>query len=294
MVKKNYSCRSMLLLTRNLSFKSSQEHCVATAHVMRYAPQGDKMNRLKIITIVTTALLYLSLPISNAHGQQSMFDIEIPVEKVVRASLKTANRLTSKDGLTADEIRQIYFAEKQIGRCVWGVSERDSSLFGDQRIAAHNYYSDRKVTEQCLVYVQKNRGRFKIVGDGWKGENNFWEPTQYWAERAKKDHLNSVQALEIEFDLDFKIFIRRFYIDEEAKGKTCQQYHEEDVKNFLDAYLDVYTKEEIDQWPVECERVREEFIRGRSQLLERYRNAPFTKILQDIDPTTIVVMHSIC
>lgn len=33
MVKLNYSGRSMLLLTQNLSFDSSKEHCVATATV---------------------------------------------------------------------------------------------------------------------------------------------------------------------------------------------------------------------------------------------------------------------
>jgi hypothetical protein len=212
----------------------------------------------------------------------------------VQASLETANRLASKGELTMDEIHFIYFAEKQIGRCVWGVSERDSSLFGNQHIAPHNYYSDPAITEQCLKYVLKNRSRFRVVWDGWKGENNFWEPTGYWAEEANKYYPNSIQSMEIEFDLEFKEFIRQFYIFEGAKGKTCQQYHEDNLKKFKDVYLDVYTRKEIDQWPSECERVREEFIRGRSKLLKKFRNAPFTQILQDIDPTTIVVNHSVC
>jgi hypothetical protein len=37
MINRNYSCRLMLLPTRNLSFNSSQKHYVATAHVMRNA-----------------------------------------------------------------------------------------------------------------------------------------------------------------------------------------------------------------------------------------------------------------
>lgn len=251
------------------------------------------MKRQQIYTIATAFLIFFLL-VSTMIAQQSKFDMDISSMEEVQASLETANRLASKDKLTMDEIHLIYFAEKQIGRCVWGVSERDSSLFGKQHIAAHNYYSDRTITEQCLQYVLKNRSRFRVVGDGWKGDNNFWEPTGFWAVEANKYYPNSIQSMEIEFDLEFKEFIRQFYIVEAAKGKTCQQYHEERLKKFIDVYLDVYTREEINQWPAECEKVREKFIHGQSKLLKKFQNAPFTHILQDIDPTTIVVIHSVC
>lgn len=252
------------------------------------------MNKRQFFIILTTAPMLLLTPIFIALGQQSMFDKEIPSVEDVRASLEIASALTVKDKPTADDIRLIYFAEKKIGRCFWGVSESDSGLYGSYHIEAYNYFSDSTVGEQCLLYIQKHRDRFKVLGDGWKGEHDFWEPTRYWVDQGNRLYPDSMQVLEIEFDLEFHFFIRRFDIVEEAKGKTCQQYHEEDIGIFLDAYLDVYTKEEIDQWPAECERVREEFIRGQSQLLQKYKNAPFTKILKDIDPTTIVVMHSVC
>lgn len=256
--------------------------------------QADNINRRQLFTVLMTAPILLLIPIFVTLGQQSKFDVDLPTVEDVRASLQMASALISKDRLSADEIRQIYFAEKKIGRCVWGVSERDSALYGSYRIGTPDYFSDRTVGEQCLLYIQKHRDRFKVVDDGWKGENNFWEPTRYWADQANRLYPNSMQAREIEFDLEFNEFIRRFNIVEDAKGKTCQEYHEEDIGKSLDAYLDVYTMEEINQWPAECEQVREEFIRGKSQLLQKYKNAPFTKILKDIDPTTIVVMHSVC
>lgn len=250
------------------------------------------MNRLPIFAITTSSLLLLS--ISVAFGQQSKFDQAIPAEEIVQSSLAVATKLASMDKLTADDIRQIYFAEKIIGRCVWGVSEKDSALGGSHHIAAHNYFTDSTVGEQCLLYIRNHRNRFKVVSDGWKGENNFWEPTRYWAEQVNKRYPNSTIAKEIEFDLEFNAFIRRFVIDEEAKGKTCEEYFKEHIEPNLDVYLDVMTKEELYQWPSDCNRVREEFTRGRLQLLEKYGNAPFTKILQDIDPTMIVVIYSIC
>lgn len=252
------------------------------------------MNRLEAYTIAAVAFLLLLLPVSITLGQQSKFDTEIPNVEVVRTSLAVAASLMSKDKLTTDEIRQVYFAEKQIGKCVWGVSARDTAYYNPLYVAAHNFYSDSNVTKQCLLYVQKYRNRFRVVNDGWKGDSNFMEPTLYWMEQANNSYPNASGAKEIEFDLEFNAFIRRFTIDEEAKGTTCQQYFEEHIEPNLEVYLDVMTKEELCQWPADCERAREEFARGRAALLEKYRHAPFTKILQDIDPTMIVVIYSVC
>ena len=155
------------------------------------------------------------------------------------------------------------------------------------------YCGDSSLKAECVLYIQTYRARFRVVDDAWKGEDNFWEPNRFWIEEAKKSFPGSQEALEIEFDLDFKEFIRQFNIDEEAKGKTCQEYYDEDLKDNLDAH-EVYSKEEIARWPEECEHTRYEFTRGRLQILQKYKYAPYTKILQDIDITTIVVFHSVC
>lgn len=158
------------------------------------------MNRLKTISVTTAALLVLSQPISVSLAQQSKFDMEIPTQEVVRISLEVANRLSTKGKLTADEIRQIYFAEKTIGRCVWGTSAASEANYGGPKIGVLMMYPDSSISRNSVQYIQAH------------------------------------------------------------------------PKEELDIYLDVYSKEEIDQWPAECERLREEFIRGRSQLLMERTN----------------------
>ena len=58
---------------------------------------------------------------------------------------------------------------------------------------------------------------------------------------------NETEAREIEFDLEFNAFIRRFVIDEEAKGTTCEQYFREHIEPNLEGYLGVMTKEELNR-----------------------------------------------
>jgi len=246
------------------------------------------------MSLIIAAIFFLSLLQDISFAQQSKFDAQIPTEQEIRNSLVVARRLSVQPKLSAKEIHQIYFAEKNIGRSVWGASERISNLYDSQKIKAINYHGDISLSEQCLLYVQTNWARFRVVDDGWKGEENFIEPNRYWMDQIKKYYPNSVEAMEIEFDRDFKEFIRRFDIDEDAKGKTCDQYYSEELKKNLRVYLEVYSKEEIDNWPSECKNIRKEFQLARSQLLQKFKNAFFTKILQGIDPTTIVKFHSVC
>jgi hypothetical protein len=222
------------------------------------------------------------------------FDRRIPALEDVRASVEVANRLAGKNELTASEIAQIYFAERNIGRWVWGSTRNLSNRDYLRDIGVSYISADSILGKQCLLYVQANRGRFQVVYDDYKGEDNFSEPSFYWAEQAEKRYPGSIEARKIAFDLEFKRFMSGFDIDEDAKGKTCQQFHDELIKHNLDVYLESYTKEEIDKWPGECDNVRDEFLRGRSELLKKYKYAPFTKVLRDIDPTTIVVSHSVC
>ncbi|MCX6142703.1 MAG: hypothetical protein NTZ35_05735 [Ignavibacteriales bacterium] len=229
------------------------------------------------------------LPSSTGSGRGfNAFDREIPASEEVRSSLEVANRLAAKNELTAIEMAQIYFAEKTVGRSVWGPTNYRSR--SDVDAVIFSQFLDTTLGNQCLRYIRMWRDRFQVVDDHWKGEENFWEPTLYWAEQAEKHFPGSMEAKEIAFDLEFKGFMSGFDIDEDAKGKTCEQYYKDNLEN----YLDNFSKEEIDTWPSSCESIRRQFIRGRSELLRKYKNAPFTKVLQDIDPTTVVETHSSC
>jgi hypothetical protein len=247
--------------------------------------------RLFILSILSIFLACLSITV--VLGQQSSFDRAIPTESEVRASVQLATELATKHPLTATEILQIYSAEKIIGRVVWGVLGKDTVGFERPFIRPKRYFGDTTLTMQCALYVQKNLNRFRLVSDAWKGEEDFLEPNRFWFNRAIALDPNSVEATNIEFDLDFKDFIRRIDIDERAGGKTCQQYFDKLLAKNRDTDLEEFSKEQIGRWPAECDSARTNFIRSRGRLLQMYNNAPFTKILQDIDPTTVVVFHSI-
>jgi hypothetical protein len=242
--------------------------------------------------LVTIALVCVHTEV--AVGQQSVFDRVIPSDSILRASLDIANALAVKQHLTSAEILQIYFAENIVGRFVWARSQKDAQQFPPPYIGGRYFTPDSGLVNQCVFYVGKNHSRFRPVSDAWKGEEDFTEPNRFWLKQAIALDPNSAEASNIEFDLDFKDLVRDINIDEDARGKTCQQFHDEDLKRHLDSYLDVYQKEEMDRWPAECDSARSSFIRKRDHLLRTYKFAPFTKILQDIDATTIVVFHSVC
>ncbi len=245
-----------------------------------------------VVDAIIASLLLVAVHL-DASGQFSVFDLEIPGAEEVWASLETVEKLGSKQTLTADDILQLYYAEKRIGHSVWGPSAKDSVWNPVDAVASHRYYSDSTISRRCVEYIRRNHGRFRIVQDGWKGDDNFWEPAGYWLQVARKLYPDSDQVNEIEFDLAFKDFIRRFTILEEVSGKSCRQYHKDIVESRIELYRAVYSKEEILHWPEECEQARAEFERGRKELLLKVGNAPFTKRLRDIDPTSIVVHHSL-
>jgi hypothetical protein len=143
-------------------------------------------------------------------------------------------------------------------------------------------------------YVQANQGRFRVVDDNWKGEENFCEPNRYWLERVNRTFPNSPEGKEIEFHLDFDEFIRRFDIDKGAKEKSCEQYVNEELKKSGDGYREVYSLDQLKQWIPKCEQARKNFDIGKKKLLEKFQNAPFTKKLQEIDQTIIVVFYHVC
>jgi len=250
-----------------------------------------KFQRLLVLSVLLILLLCVATTV--ILSQQSIFDRAIPTESEVRASVRLATELATKHPLTATEILQIYGAEKTIGRVVWGVFGKDTIGFERPFIRAKRYFDDTTLTMQCALYVEKNRNQFRLVSDAWKGEEDFLEPNRFWLNRAIALYPNSVETTNIEFDLDFKDFIRCIDIDERATGKTCQQYFDKLLAKKREMYLEHFSKEEIDRWPTECDSARTHFIRSRGRILQKYNNASFTKILRDIDPTTVVVFHSI-
>jgi hypothetical protein len=255
--------------------------------------EADRTQTRTHSPVVLAAILFLLSPALAASQGLSIFDRDLPAHQEVLASLELAQKLSVRPRLTATEFLNLYYAEKKIGRCVWGPSPRfkDPEL-RDARLIG--YCRDSILSERCVNYVKANRSRFRVVDDEWKGENNFWEPTDVLLKRVKRAYPNSPEALEIEFDLEFNQFIRRFYIDPSARGKSCDQYCEELLEDAGDMYREVYSAEEISRWPSECASTRDEFEAGRKWLLDKYKNAPFTKKLQEIDVTTIVVLHSVC
>jgi len=222
----------------------------------------------------------------------NIFDREIPSQKDVEAGLEIAKRISVLDQLTPMDMLQLYKAEKKIGRCVWGISPRATDLTIEQQISISGCGVDSKTAAECVRYVQANQGRFRVVEDNWKGEENFCEPNRYWLERVYRTFPNSPEGKEIEFHLDFNEFIRHFDIDKSAKEKSCEQYVNEELKK--SGYREVYSPDELKQWIPKCEQARKNFEIGKKRLLEKFQNAPFTKKLQEIDQTIIVVFYHVC
>lgn len=232
-----------------------------------------------------------SLPCAVLARQHSPYDLSIPDPSEVSASLELAKQLSTRITPTAKELLLLYYAEKKIGRTVWGLSPRYKSQDFPQ-LDLFSYCRDSTVAALAVAYIRSNRNRFMVVDDGWKGEENFWEPTDDLLLRLKQLYPNTIEAMEVEFDLEFNQFIRRFFIDSDAQGKTCEQYFKEELEHNGEL-KETYTDVEIAKWPAECAKEREEFGAARKQLLNKYRNASFTKVLSDIDVTTIVVHHSV-
>lgn len=231
-----------------------------------------------------------SLPCSSLARQHSPYDQTIPDLTQLSASLELAAQLSTRITPTSKELLLFYYAEKKIGRAVWGLSPKFKWEDFSQ-LDLFSYCRDSTVAAQAAAYIRSNRDRFKVVDDGWKGEDNFWEPTDHFLLRLKQSYPHTIEVMEVEFDMEFNQFIRRFWIDTDAQGKTCDQYCKEELEHngeLKEAYTDV----EIAKWPAECAKEREEFGAARKQLLNKYRNASFTKVLSDIDVTTIVVHHS--
>lgn len=234
--------------------------------------------------------MFHTIAVSQGH---TISDRDIPNSQEAQVALETANRLNARSLLTRKDMLQMYYTEIKIGRCVWGISPKitDSELIRELKMVSH--LRDTSIGAECVLYVQNHQQSFSVVDDGFKGEENFWEPNSYWLERIKSEYPHSKESLEIEFDLEFTQLVRRFHIDLDARGKTCSQYWAEELARNREVYLEVYSQDDIKRWVPECEDVRKSFESTKTKLLQKYDHASFTKKLQEIDTTAIVVFHSV-
>jgi hypothetical protein len=227
-------------------------------------------------------------------GGYNVYDTVMPTKAVVRASLRTVAGEHPEPILTPKKILALYEAEKVIGKYIQEISPAISDSALSQFLSGYKPIKDSSLAFQCVVYVRSHQSRFREVSDGWKGEENFWEPNDYWLTRITELFLSATERNIIAFDLDVKVFIRQFDVDVEAAGKSCEAYISGLLLEGRDGYKDVYSDDEINGWIPECIKNRETFEAGRTRLLEKYGRAPFTKRLKDIDVTTVVVYHSVC
>jgi hypothetical protein len=239
-------------------------------------------------------LFIFMISVSIMYGQQST-DEEYIDSAIAKNSLAVINTILRNDSLTALDIKSIYHHEIIIGKYIGNMTYQQIVTWPNKPANYESYKRNDSTLYECIKYVQLNKKYFRIVDDKWKGDDNYWEPNRYWIYRIQMKYSDSYEAKEIEYDLDFKEFMREYDIDMESKGLDCDTY----ITNITtgrsgDFYKEVYSEDEIKTWVPECKEARRKFRIGKKKILEKYQYAPFTKSLQDIDESFIVVYHSIC
>lgn len=190
----------------------------------------------------------------------------------VRHALAAARSLNEKSELSPVEILTLYHAEERIGAFRWtqASNAREPALFSE-----------------CTSYMRSNGERFREVHDGWKGEENYFEPNSFWAEKLRRVSAKTSELAEIEFDLKFKDLIRFFRHDGRAIGKECSRFYAELIRSNPE-YLDMYSRDEIDSMGPSCVSERKRFIKLRDALLKEYPSVPAGRKLRAVDPTEVV------
>jgi hypothetical protein len=249
-------------------------------------------SRTSIALVIPVFSLLLSPATAISQGH-SISEEEIPTSQIATLALQIANKINSATLPTPKEMLEAYYSEITIGRCVWGLSPgiTDSVLIRELKMFSH--LRDSTIGYDLVSYVQTHKDRFVVIDDGFKGEENYWEPNSYWLQRIKSEYPGSTEGYEIEFDLDFASLMRRYRPDPDALGKTCSEYVTQDLAQHRDSYLEVYSEDDFKQWIPQCDTIRKIFQTLKMNILQKYAFAPFTQKLQDIDSTTIVPFHSV-
>lgn len=192
----------------------------------------------------------------------------------------TAEELSSRLGrLTAQEILNLYRSEE----CAV------SGLYGPLSEMTERSAWVSTAAARGAGYLSANAGRFRDVSDGWKGEDNTWEPNRALLEILTKRAPESAPRWEIEWDLDYKDFIRRFTYDHSgsAKGKTCARYYDDYVKSHGEI-REAYSAGEIEERKADCEADRASYKKGLEKLLKKFNDKPVLPKLYDPDETNII------
>ena len=230
------------------------------------------MNRYPVFGALFIALIcHASADPGSQFGPTRHDKIKASYSDVVKA-LDIAKTLTEKKARTSGEIIKIYRAEEKIGALSRSSPHREDL---------------KEIVSKCAAYVSANRSRFREVHDGWKGEENHFEPTAFWAEELRGVSPEAAEIREIEFDVKFKDLMRSFRHDDRAIGKDCATFYA-DIVRAEPTYSESYSKEEIASMAPSCAEQRDKFIRQRNALLKEYSDLPAAKKLSEIDPTEIV------
>ena len=218
---------------------------------------------------------------------QTIHDAIFVDRNQAESCLRAAQSPSAQQPKSAADFLKIYRTEEAIGRFSVGIPPGTPDT-----LAAKLGYFHTELKSRCAKYVHENLNRFQEVDDGWKGESNYWEPNRYWLDKIIMLYPDSYERKEMEWDLEYKAFIRQFFFDEEARGKTCEEYYHDPERR--EAYKEVYSEKEIDEAIPSCRELRARFQSGRAALLKKYGDLPFTKKLRDIDVTTVVLYLSTC
>ncbi len=229
--------------------------------------------------------IFLSFPVlvigaQNFHYHK--FEIKSISEDKAAICLNKARDLSSKKDKTASDIYSLYESEECLSNYIFGYTPNmPEPNFNSLNIAKTS------IRYQCLSYVRNNISRFREIHDGWKGEENIWEPNYYWLDIIKGKYPNSKERWMIEWGLTYKDFIRQFEFSELAKGKTCDEYYEGLIKEYPE-HLEYYSKEEIAKIKRDCETKREQYKKSLFDLLDKYKDNPIEKKMYDIDDRNVI------
>jgi len=247
--------------------------------------QNQRNKTSRIIIIICAGLGVFSFG-TKLLGQ-TIHDAIFVDRKQVESSLRLAQSLSAQQSRSAADFLKIYRAEEAIGAFIIGIPPGTPDTL---HVKMGYFHTELKT--QCVKYVRENLNRFQEVDDGWKGESNYWEPNRQWLDKIIRRYPDSYERKEIEWDFEYKAFIRQFSFDEEARGKTCEEYYQDPERR--EAYQEVYSEKEIDEANPSCRELRAKFQSGREALLKKYGNLPFTKKLRNIDVTTVVLYLGTC
>ena len=199
-----------------------------------------------------------------------------------------SDSLQLKDELTCEDMLEMYKAEISFGKFnVWMSRAMYDSLSKGLSPKTATQYEVNYI--KCVKYISKHKPRFRMVYDGWKGDDNFWEPNNYWAEKAKQIDPKNEKTLEICFDLDFKNLYRKFSFTDCEACFSCEKFYKNEVFQHKTLYLSEYSEKELSNYVSNCKKRRKKFEEEKNKLLIEYNFSQFTDKLKNIDSSRIIL-----